>query len=256
MNTEFFIAEILARPAIWKSGHPQHKFKNVMKKLWEEIKIKFSECEVSDLKKKWKNLRDTYSKELKKMPKSRSGDSSSNYEPAWKYFTLLGFLKDEYMPLTAESNLDEGDSEIIIDYGDDHDIAVEVLNEVRSPSPSRISSPIEPSTSSYQSSKKKRQNIQDIRAEYLEIEKKKLKILENDISKNIPLDSEKKTDDYYFLMSILPEMEKLPPTQKLRLRNKINQALLEEITVTIYGEPYGRCCYSSQPNQLNNVNNE
>lgn len=41
METEAFIAEILARPAIWKSSHPQHKFKNVVKKLWEEIKQQF-----------------------------------------------------------------------------------------------------------------------------------------------------------------------------------------------------------------------
>ncbi|CAH2011939.1 unnamed protein product [Acanthoscelides obtectus] len=98
---------------------------------------------VDDLKKKWKNLRDTYSKELRKMSESRSGDSSSNHEPSWKYFTLLGFLKDQFMHLTAESNLDEGDSEII-NNGDNDDISV-ILNEVRSPP-----SPIEPSTSSTQ----------------------------------------------------------------------------------------------------------
>nr|XP_023014059.1 uncharacterized protein LOC111503862 [Leptinotarsa decemlineata] len=168
MNTEAFIGEILARPAIWKSGHPQHKFKHVVKRLWEEIQIKFPDSEVGDLKKKWKNLRDTYNKELKKIPRPRSGDSPTNYEPAWKYFTLLGFLKDEYMPLTAESNLDEGDS-VIIDNEDNDDMSNEVINEVRSPS--GASSPIEPSTSNSQNSRK-RQKIQDIRAQYLEIEKK------------------------------------------------------------------------------------
>lgn len=85
------------------------------------IKALFS---VGDLKKKWKNLKDTYSKELKKIPKPRSGDSLSNYEPDWKYFTLLGFLKDEYMPLAAESNLDEGDC-VIIDNADNDDMSIE-----------------------------------------------------------------------------------------------------------------------------------
>lgn len=65
----------------------------------------------------------------------------------------------------------------------------------------------------------------------------------------------KKSDDYHFLMSILPEIEKLPIIQKIRLRNKINQALLDEINVTMYGEPYGRHGYSTQPNN-NNFNNE
>lgn len=38
MNTEAFISEILNRPPIWMPRHPQHKFKNVIKRLWEEIK--------------------------------------------------------------------------------------------------------------------------------------------------------------------------------------------------------------------------
>ncbi|CAH1966212.1 unnamed protein product [Acanthoscelides obtectus] len=248
MDAEAFITEILASPAIWKSGHPQHKHKHVVKRLWEEIKLKFPDSEVDDLKKKWKNLRDTYSKELRKMPKS-----SLNYEPSWKYFTLLGFLKDEYTHLTAESNLDEGDSEII-DNKDNDEISA-ILNEVKSPpSPTRTSSPIEPSTSSTTYSKKKRQNVRDVRAQYLEVERKKLKILESYISRNTPVENEKKSDDYHFLMSILPEMEKLPTIQKIRLRNKINRALLDEISVTMYGEPYER--YSTQPNQLNTFNNE
>lgn len=56
-------------------------------------------------------------------------------------------------------------------------------------------------------------------------------------------------------LSILPEMEKLPTIQKIRLRNKINQPLLDEINVKMYEEPYGRYGYSTQPNH-NNFNNE
>lgn len=155
------------------------------------------------------------------------------------------------MPLAAESNLDEGDS-VIIDNEDTDVMSNEGINELGSPS--CASSSIEPTTSNSQNSKR-RQSLQDIRAEYLEIEKKKLKLLENDMSKNTPVDSEKKSDDYHFLMSILPEMEKLPTIQKIRLRNKINQALLDEINVTMYGEPYGRYGYSTQPNH-NNFNDE
>uniref|UniRef100_A0A2A4JRU4 MADF domain-containing protein n=1 Tax=Heliothis virescens TaxID=7102 RepID=A0A2A4JRU4_HELVI len=252
MNTETLIAEILARPPIWKSGHPQHKYKQVLKRLWEEVKVKFPNSEVGDLKKRWKNLRDTYTKELKKI----KSNASSSYEPAWKYFTLLGFMKDEYMSLTADSNLDEEESVIIDNGGEDTErIFVETLNEATSPPSTRTSSPIEPSTSSSQNSRKKRQNIQDIREQYLEIERKKLKLLENDIyNYNTPVDTEKKSDDYYFLMSILPEMEKLPTVQKLRLRNKINQALLDEINVTMYGEPRAdNCPLKTDIDQVSNI---
>lgn len=41
MDTEAFITEILNRPPIWMSKHPQHKYKNVIIRLWEEIKQLF-----------------------------------------------------------------------------------------------------------------------------------------------------------------------------------------------------------------------
>lgn len=162
------------------------------------------------------------------------------------------------MPLASESNLDENAPTV----NENDDIYVDDFGGVSSPatplSPALTSSPIEPSTSSGQDSTRKRQSVRDIRAEYLDIEKKKLKILEKESAKQHDSErQEKKSEDYHFLMSILPEMEKLPPMQKIRLRNKINQALLDEITVTMYGEPYGRYGYSTQPNQLNNnFNNE
>ncbi|XP_072944712.1 uncharacterized protein [Epargyreus clarus] len=234
MNTETFIAEILARPAIWQSYHPHYKYKHTAKKLWEEIKSKHPNTEVADLKKKWKNLRDTYSKELKKIHKSQSKASSSNSESTWKYFTLLQFLKDEYMPFLTESNLDEDSNEM----DENDDIPVEDLCEkTPSPSPSCSSFPNDSFTIT-QPLKRKQQSIQDIRAEYLEMERKKLKILEKDIYKD-KRDDIQRSDDYHFLMSILPEMEKLPPMQKLRLRNKINQALLDEMCI-VYGEPNRR----------------
>lgn len=41
MNVEQFISEILSRPAIWMSKHPHHKYRHVVKKLWDEIKQQF-----------------------------------------------------------------------------------------------------------------------------------------------------------------------------------------------------------------------
>ncbi|GBP30899.1 hypothetical protein EVAR_28538_1 [Eumeta japonica] len=47
-------------------------------------------------------------------------------------------------------------------------------------------------------------------------------------------ETQPKSEDYHFLMSILPQMERLPPIQKIRLRNKINQALLQEMEMTLW----------------------
>lgn len=56
---------------------------------------------------KWKNLRDTFSKELKKMPVKRSGDEGTSWKSSWPYFQNLYFLKDKFIPRPSSGNLPE-----------------------------------------------------------------------------------------------------------------------------------------------------
>lgn len=42
MDVEQFISEILSRPEIWMLKHPHHKYRHVIKKMWDEIKQQFS----------------------------------------------------------------------------------------------------------------------------------------------------------------------------------------------------------------------
>lgn len=111
-----------------------------------------------------------------------------------------------------------------------------------------------------QNSSRKRLIATEIRAEYLEIEKKKLKLMEADLAggkeKDIP-----RSDDYHFLMSLLPEMEKLNVLQKMRLRNKFTQALMDEISMNQYTGVTGYQGYFTQPppsdygtHNINNLN--
>jgi hypothetical protein len=61
-------------------------------------------------KKKWKNLRDTYAKELKKIPKPRSGadaDNEPEYTGTWPYFESLSFLKVILIPRKQDRNIIE-----------------------------------------------------------------------------------------------------------------------------------------------------
>lgn len=67
----------------------------------------------------------------------------------------------------------------------------------------------------------------EMREELLKIEQRKLQILEAEIAQNAVF---MKSDNYQFLMSILPEMEKLTSVHKMRLRMKISQAVLDEVT--------------------------
>lgn len=75
-----------------------------------------------DVKRKWKNIRDTYLKEKKKVKKSRSGDSQDNaevYTGKWVYYHLLHFLKDTTTPRTTEGNVsDENEMSDLSDLGE------------------------------------------------------------------------------------------------------------------------------------------
>jgi len=53
------------------------------------------QVEAAEAKKRWKNLRDTYSKKMKETKRlSRSGAGATKTEK-WPYFALLGFLTDD-----------------------------------------------------------------------------------------------------------------------------------------------------------------
>ena len=59
-------------------------------------------------KKKWKNLWDTFSRELKKigMPHSGAdGECAAEYIGSWPYFDNMGFLKVVLKPRPTQSNI-------------------------------------------------------------------------------------------------------------------------------------------------------
>ena len=44
--------------------------------------------------KKWKNLRDTFVRELRKVKKRKSGEKGPSYTSKWPYFEIMMFLSD------------------------------------------------------------------------------------------------------------------------------------------------------------------
>lgn len=80
-----------------------------------------------DVKRKWKNIRDTYLKEKKKVKKSHSGESQDNaevYTGKWVYYHLLHFLKDTTTPRTTEGNVsDENETQLqMSDFSDSEEV--------------------------------------------------------------------------------------------------------------------------------------
>ncbi|XP_038221463.1 uncharacterized protein LOC119839294 [Zerene cesonia] len=115
------------------------------------------------LRKKWKNIRDQFMKEVKKIPVSRSGDAGTDQITSmWPYFQMMLFIKDDVTPEINEGNLDECTEENCNNNDDD--------DYERSSTPQSIAG----TSSSTQYTSTKRKRAQDLRQEFMELEKKKL----------------------------------------------------------------------------------
>lgn len=99
-DKEAFIDEVEKRPVIWDTDCPEYSDRILKKKAWEELTEIFADPNYSKEKKtmfnlqiqrKWKNLRDTYLKEYKKIKANSSFGASkgSNYI----YYARLSFLQ-------------------------------------------------------------------------------------------------------------------------------------------------------------------
>lgn len=226
------------------------------------------------MKKRWKNLKDQYRKELKKLPAPRSGDPGDHVQSTWQFFSQMNFLRFEILPNNSDTNLrmnndnsqlsntmslplssphTETDSqESVIKETDVHS-PIDTVN-IQQPSTcddeirliTTIETPTNPpllmNTSASTPRPQKRKTANDIRTEMLELEKKRLLLLEKDLQQNSGAiqssENTRKSEDYYYLMSLLPQMESFNPLQRYHVRNRVNQIMMEEIQNSMYGEPY------------------
>ncbi|XP_034118108.1 transcription factor Adf-1-like [Drosophila albomicans] len=110
MDIENLISEVFLRPALWDQKSKNYHNRILVEKNWTEIE-NMLETSKDGLKKKWKNLRDQFRNEWKKIPISKSGDSGvseeaySNYT-SWPHFNSLLFLKDQIKPCKSVGNFE------------------------------------------------------------------------------------------------------------------------------------------------------
>nr|CAH7752321.1 unnamed protein product [Callosobruchus chinensis] len=95
---------VFCAPAIWDKRHKQHHNRHALERQWKKIaeKIRVTETEA---RKCWKNLRQEYGKQIKKM-QGRSGDEAGEkIVSQWPYFEKLHFLRDQFIPRESSTNL-------------------------------------------------------------------------------------------------------------------------------------------------------
>lgn len=189
------------------------------------------------MRKKWKNLRDTYARELKKQPVSRSGDAAGRTRGStWPFFTCMQFLMHQMKPRTATGNLkapllpaavSPNDEQLLLEYGEvealkEAEVSLEVSEEnlFEMADISTITSSQSPNPPPAKKSRRTTERNEQA-ARFLEIESRKLELLEK---KN-----ENRDEDVAFLESLLPHIRKLEGVQKLQLRMQIQQYVVDYV---------------------------
>ena len=222
------------------------------------------------MKVKWRNLRDQFQREMKKVKKPRSGDpgspSMSTYSGKWVYFKKLLFLKDTMMPKRTDSNFnnetpnsvetenkaddtmtDEDLSVIAVMPGSsqNQDVAiVEPHNEtpeivepqthrVVEPQTPEIEQPLLEDTSRTHSQNACVRGKKRKALKLTDFEKNLLDLENKKLSLLIDKGSQKETDiddDVHFVQSLVPFLRRFNPLRKLVIRSQIQNLIIQELS--------------------------
>lgn len=181
-------------------------------------------------------------KELLKMPKTKSGAPATGYKSSWEYFDMMYFLKNVILPAPTTGNLASSclnniqtDEEKFSSDESVGEEGEESFREVETPefqvpvsSPDCVYSSRSSSVTSQRrnvSLKRKSSGSHTNRLDSarLELERKKIQILQESSAVDKQFMQNVNNADYNFLMSLLPFIEPLTLTEKLDLREKLQK---------------------------------
>ncbi|XP_047518935.1 uncharacterized protein LOC125058835 [Pieris napi] len=263
VDSEALIAAVREQRLLWDKKHKHYRNRLLVQKSWKNV-AEAVECTADGVKKKWKNLRDSYSRELKKVKKPRSGsdaDQNGQYQGDWPHFESMQFLKTILKPRKTTSNikntiLDESDiiddntmMSILSDQTsyntqtdksqfntDDTNLAtIYGLTTDAATAQNAISPQIRYDTStpgpSHTPSRAfgtiAKQKIQEGAAKSIE---EMLITLEREKIDLMKKDLNQDDDDLNWFKSIMPYMKKLPSLNKLLFRTQVQEMLINEIS--------------------------
>ncbi|XP_050517469.1 uncharacterized protein LOC126892083 [Diabrotica virgifera virgifera] len=247
---ESVISAVYKRRAIWDPADPLRKNSKILTTLWEKAALEVG-SDIKTVKGKWKNLRAYFTKELRNIshPKSGSG-GGENVTSSWSYFKQMMFLKDIIVGseelrdsnigsqvYSANQNPAETGvlSELTVSVDQTSYESDSTLVEILSPPSTSsthtdLSSPgslLDTSTDRCRANKRKLSHtVRDasnkkFNDELVKIENKKLALLEKEINSE-------EDPDLCFFKSLVPYMRELSPGNRLRVRGKIQDLILDE----------------------------
>ncbi|XP_033316623.1 uncharacterized protein LOC117242680 [Bombus vosnesenskii] len=239
-DIECLITEVQCRPILWQDNHKDYKNKSITDLVWEDVG-KQCNCSGAVAKLKWKNLKDSYRKNIQKLPPLKSDSKATTpCKVKWPYFEMMGFIK-EYVAHTrggsnlpdnsfiSDDNIEEQPDEVSNDnVKDTYDFA-STLNCTQEHSTSAPIQFLDPgfhsnSKCSQKSKYKYKKQRRDVDIEFLKLEEQRLELLKKDIS-----NKSEENSDLQFFKSLLPFMELLSPIEKLEVRGEIQNVIINKL---------------------------
>lgn len=192
---------------------------------------------VDACKDKWKNLRDTFNRQHKKISSKKSGQAAEQIKP-WKFYNSMLFLERSIVRRQTCSNLLDVDPEL--DSDTDNSSREEGKTSEQSVNSADICETVEIGASSSTKTaegktqlvgqRRKRRKSDYLEEQMIEIAKK--------LNEPEPID-EPEDDVTHFLKSLEPSLRSLPPYKKSLAKIKI-QTVLHEMMYDNTSMPSGR----------------
>ncbi|XP_054733524.1 uncharacterized protein LOC129241299 [Anastrepha obliqua] len=263
------IEEVKARPIIWQVPYGMYKDRAVTPPKWAEIAAILG-VDVKRCKRKWKNLRDAYRAEVRRIDRREerlkaSGvyDSSVNIQSKWAYFEPMSFINDTRRPRypshTHRSDDGEGSNgshdeppgfHSICDikmephhtsdedeYEEEEQLLEQFVSAATPQAVRRLSNSISVANAAEDAitsaASCKCSNRADDQVHFLEnLEREEQSLMQ---STRMDMRRDNNTShvgdsDYNFLVSFLPQMKRMSELQNLQFRAKMSELLLNIMT--------------------------
>ncbi|KAF5302453.1 hypothetical protein FQR65_LT08543 [Abscondita terminalis] len=217
---DVLISEVRKRPALWDKSHKFYRHRVYADKAWDAI-AKITGISNRIVKYKWKRLRDSFNRELRKFPRRMQENVGSlrvAYNGKWHYFVSMLFLMKSIRFLKPECNVKTIKRHPIVKLQEEY-------NEVDSKT-----SFFNNLMDEYELPKNLSMCIDDNASKTIDNSRTTLEVSPKLIKKiNIQYDKATSDTDLSFLQSLLPYFRKLSLLRKLHVRKQFHTILSVEI---------------------------
>ncbi|XP_017772533.1 PREDICTED: uncharacterized protein LOC108559696 [Nicrophorus vespilloides] len=209
MNNFDLIEQIHLRLPLWDKVHSEKTDTSMREELWDEVAHVMG-CSKEILKSRWKNLRDSYRKIIRKSDGRES-------DPKWPYYNAMEFMREitinarpKVMDITRKVPSIEPDYSLTL-VRDNEDSIDHISDGIK------------------QEKSLKRHAADDLVTQFLEIESEKSQAEHEKAAAAAVARHLYDDDDYQFLVSLQPHLKQVALNRKLPLRMKIEQLVYDEI---------------------------